>query len=1098
MPHARSWGLGVSVASRTQALDGSIAALLVKVVDAFSRDLVDEGSVRSQLSLHGIEGAGADAIWLFIGAHAAQISQLRTALPDLLAELATSSPDFSKLVLPAAKLWGAAAALARQAPAVSLPGWPGAGTYLDMLLGEAVEEVVADLSPGSWALLRSLHLLGPGLPLTGALGSFIDDPMGFVWARIQAERRDLDLTLAGLVTGPRVTSILTTPSATAGRIVPEVAAAFPSARQVLARMTIRLAADTYDDPVPVVAELLGTDSVPPAFAALVLRTSPWPHPFDLSPHLQLNLEPPANALGIGMSASRSIVPIGPGQPRLSLASSFDRGFTLGADGGLRMELSKPVVEASLDGTSWMARAGVESFSLRIPPNVLGPVLGTLLPRQGIEIRGRLMFRLDGQGLHMDGAAGMVVTSPESIRLPGMVIHSLKTEVGMEGRALRVRATGTMVFGFGPLTVTMEGLGLDQRVEFIADGSGNLGLFQIDAPTPARPAGLGLRLDAAIVKGGGFLRMQGDEVAGAMELALTLGGVEIDVRAAGVLGSIDNRVSLVVVMSMAFSPPLELFLGLTLNAVGGVFALNRTVDVNALGGVVRDGRAGNLLFPDDPVARADEVIGAIKSVFPPKAGQYVIGPMLRLGWGRPVSFVTADVGLLMVFPQPTQLVILGQVRIALPASDLALINLQAGFTGGFDFGSGNIWFDASLERSTIGLFDVAGDVALRAGPSGFLFSAGGFHPRFQAPSTVPPPRRLSISISPSPILHIAAAAYFAVTASTLQFGAGLRVEAKLGPIGARGSLTLDVLIHTEPHLAFIAELTGGFALTFAGEEIASVHLDVLLEGPGRWHARAHASIELLFIEVSGTINLAWGHDAGGLLPPVDVPALVRQALLAPTVWTHVLPAADAGMVTLRDGADGLHPLGSLRVTQTVAPLGESLQRFGGSDVSSRDPIQVQITSVGAGDPGPMQELFAPAQFFAMSDDERLSKPAFIPYQAGATLKGEAYSPVQDALTVDIVYEEATSDRPRGGRGRPVKASPEWMGWIAKGAAGRHHAGDGPIVPRRDLGIQEPVYTVADVASGQRQAVATGKSIVTTSIMRSADSMLLADYELEGAA
>ena len=89
----------------------------------------------------------------------------------------------------------------------------------------------------------------------------------------------------------------------------------------------------------------------------------------------------------------------------------------------------------------------------------------------------------------------------------------------------------------------------------------------------------------------------------------------------------------------------------------------------------------------------------------------------------------------------------------------------------------------------------GDIALRAGPQGFVFTAGGFNPSFTPPPDLGNLRRLAISISPSSVLKIAADAYFALTASTLQFGAALYVEAKLGPIGAKGHVSLDTLILT---------------------------------------------------------------------------------------------------------------------------------------------------------------------------------------------------------------------------------------------------------------------------------------------------------------
>jgi hypothetical protein len=1084
------------VAETKVALDGAIAALLLRIVDTFTRDLTGEASVRGKLSLRGIEGADADAVWQFVSGHAADVTRLRANLPGLIGELGSSSPDLATLIQPVADLWKVVASLADGAPAIPMPDLPDAGSYLDIALGEAVEQVLADLSPASWAIGRSLHLVGPGRPIVDAITGFLADPTGYLWARLDGERRNLDITLAGLVTGPQVTSVLTIPADDDRSIAPEVAAVFPTARVVIGRITFRLAVDTYDDPIPITFEVLGTEAAPPAFVAAVLRTPGWLKAIDVSPHLRLVVDPLNSPLGIGIAADGSVVPIAAGQPSLAVNSTFATSFSFGAEGGLQIELGKPLVEANLDMDAWGLRAGVEEFSVRIPPTVLGPILGMLLPRNGIDIRGRLIFKFDGEGLRLDGGVGLVATWPESLRLPGLVVHSLKTALEFKGPALGLAATGTVVVGLGPLTVTIEGLGLKQHVALAPDGNGNVGLLQIDTPDIAMPSGLGVRLDASIVKGGGFLRVEGDEIAGALELALALGSLEIEIRAVGVLSSIDGRVSLIVVMSIQFTPAIELFLGLTLNAVGGIFGFNRTVDREGLGALVRSGRVGDVLFPDDLVARANEVIAAVKQVFPPKADQYVVGPMLRLGWGRPISFVTADVALLVTFPDPAQFLILGQFRLALPTADVALINLQAGFAGGIDLSSGVVWFDASLERSTIGLFDVAGDVALRAGPSGFLFSAGGFHPRFVAPANVPALRRLSIAISPSPILRIGAEAYFAVTASTLQFGAGVHMEAELGPIGAKGFLTLDVLIHTEPHLLFLAELTGGFALTFSGEEVASIHLDVLLEGPGRWHAHAHASIELLFIEVSGTIELAWGEDAGGLLPAVDVADRVREALKAPTVWSHVMPLADAGLVTLRDGADGLHPLGSLRLTQTLAPLRVALERFGASPVTSADPVVVTITTAGAGTPTRAEELFAPAQFFQMTDDERLSKPPFIPFEAGSMLAGDAYSAAVDPVTVDIVYEEFTTPPEPGGSGLLVKLSPDWLSLATTGAAGRHHAADGPIVPRRDLGLREPGYAVADAVSGRRLGDVVGKSLVATSIRRSADTVLVAEYELRG--
>ena len=103
------------------------------------------------------------------------------------------------------------------------------------------------------------------------------------------------------------------------------------------------------------------------------------------------------------------------------------------------------------------------------------------------------------------------------------------------------------------------------------------------------------------------------------------------------------------MPVQFAPPIEIFLGLTLNAVGGVFGLNRTVDTTGLRGLVRDGRTNDVLIPHDLIARADLLLSAVATVFPAKPTQYLAAPILELGWGRPVSLVTMTAGVVFTFP-----------------------------------------------------------------------------------------------------------------------------------------------------------------------------------------------------------------------------------------------------------------------------------------------------------------------------------------------------------------------------------------------------------------------------------------------------------------
>lgn len=1074
-----------------ESLDGALAVLLTRVMQSFSGELSSETSVRGLLSPLGVKGVDADTVWAFVSANSGNIAGLNTGLPGLMAQLRSSNPDLTSLIRPAKDLWTTVEGLVTTAPNIDVPALPGVGSILDVFLSGALDTTLQAQSPLGWAFFRSIGLIGPDVPIVDALGDIVQSPTAFVWKQWEGQRRNLDVTVAGLLTGPRTSSALWTTAG--GAIAPEVKVALPTASTVVARVTVRFAADTFDEPVPVVVEILGDDAQPPTFVAAVIRTPPWLAPLQLSDAVTLDLQPLTNPLGVALTGFGSLVPLAAGQPELHLSSTFRTELTFGPSGGLHVTLAEPLLRFGLGASSWSAAFGFGRFEIVIPNDVAGPIVGLLLPKAGITIRGKLVAAMDGGGFHLDGGVGLSASWPDTLRLPGVLVRDLKTDVTV-GAEIGLAAYGTVVITLGPLTVSIEGLGVSQLLRITPDGSGNLGVVELAAPALRMPTGFGVSVDAVILKGGGFLRVEGDEISGALELALTLGPISLTVRAVAVLGTVDGAVSFIVVMSVEFTPAIEIFLGLTLNAVGGIFGLNRTLDPEGLGDVVRSGRMDDVMFPEDLAARAIEVIAAVKKVFPARRGQFVVGPMLKLGWGRPVSFVTLSVGVVFTFPKPVIVAVVGNLHLALPADALALVNLNCSFAGGIRFDTGDVWFDASLARSTIGTFDVGGDLCLRAGGTyGFIFSAGGFHPKFTPPPGLPAVRRLSISISPSPILSMRAEAYFAVTSSTLQFGAHVVVKADLGPIGIDGDLGLDVLFQTEPRFHFIAEISGHFRLTVFGDEVCGISIDLLLEGPGRWHARAHASFHFLFVSVSGTLDLSWGDDAPEDRPAVDVARKVHDALEADPVWAHVVPAVDSGLVHVRAGASALHPLGSLRLTQTAAPLNRGLTRFGPNKVTSVDPVQAVVTAAGAGAPVIAQELFAPAQFFDMTDDERLSKPQFVPFDAGSVVSGDQWSPAVDPLTVDVIYEESTSDTPAGFREKMLTTVDVGaLAWSITGAAGRSRSNT-VAATTRPITVNEVTYAVADATTG-RALSAFASNEIFASMAVSADRVTLADYEM----
>lgn len=1074
-------------------LDGALVAFLVQVLDRFEATVSDPDALLATLQSVGLDEATVTEYRAFLDGRATDIAKLSTDLPALLTVLESSSPNLPSLIAPVRDLWSVVSGLVADAPKATpaqLPHAPSLpnGDVLGQFVTTAVDGVLRREGQALWAALSATGLVGPGRSILSSLESAAAAPLPYVWDLYQSLRRENTLSIAGVLTGPRVTSMSSVELGPKEAPSPEAAATFGADAVVLQRLILGVAADTYDELFTIKVEILGTAADPPQFLAGVLSMGAIAAPVNLGAALQLSLDPLNAPFALAMTDFGHVTQIAGSPPKLSLSAKTERAYAFGPDGGIRLSLQQPVFVVEATPDSWGAQFGVTAFELTVPRSAAGDLLGMLLPSSGVVLRGKLLFRLDAAGFHFDGGVGLSAKWPDTIRLPGVVVHSLQTTVAASGSNFPITATATLVVSLGPLTATIEGFGVEQPLRLTTDGSGDLGIIDLDRPAFAAPTGIGIAIDASLVKGGGFLRLTDTEIAGALELSVVLGSLELAVQAFGVIQEVNGQVSFLVVMSVTFSPPLEIFLGLTLNAVGGIFGLNRTVDTTALRGLIRDGHAQDVLIPEDLIGRADTVLSAVGTVFPPASHRYIAGPILDLGWGRPTSLVTMTVGVVLTFPDPDVVVIIGEVRIALPEPKAPIIDLRADFAGTINPTTGDVAFDASLARSRIATFDVTGDLLLRGGSESFVFTAGGFHPQFTPPPDLPTLRRLSISISPSSLLHIAAEAYFAVTGSSIQFGAAMSVEATLGPLGAKGHVSLDTLIHTEPTLHFSATVSGDFHLTVGGDDLATMNVDILLEGPGHWHARATASISFLFFSVSGTLDLDWGTDAPVVLgPPVDVAARVHDALADDSTWRHVVPAADAGLAQLRKGADGLHPLGRLRLTQTAAPLDVALEKFGGSAVTSPGPVTVAVTASG-GVVTVAQEQFAAGQFFQLSDEDRVGKPSFLPFDAGATVAGQTWQ-VSDPQTATVVYEESLGLD--DGRTSFTVAEPATWGWVGLGAAGRlRPVLTEPATPR--IAVSAPTYSVVDAATGA--IVATGSpAAVKASTWRSADTVAVADFE-----
>lgn len=721
--------------------------------------------------------------------------------------------------------------------------------------------------------------------------------------------------------------------------------------------------------------------------------------------LQLD-EPAALDAGVSVTLRPGVAP----QARLGLEGPSAGDVTAGRVGAtLRIARSAPMTLLELPGGSSLAvaavtvgggvgatpkgpqpyvDAGVEGGKLTLAVADRDSFLATIMPG------GPLVVDLDlglvwnqAQGVSLRGGGALQKTISLHENLGPFRIDTLNLIGTLAGDALEVEASVTGGAGLGPFDATVDRIGLATT---IAAHDGNLGPLDVQLGFKP-PNGLGLSVDATVVKGGGYLFFDpaAGEYAGVLELSLK------DIVQIKAIALLETRLpggqsgfSLLFVLTAEF-PPIQLGFGFTLLGVGGLAGVNRTTAVDVIRAGLRNHALDSVLFPDDPVHNAPRIISDLRSIFPASQGRYLFGPMLEFGWGTP-TLISARLGFILELPDPLRIIILGQLRAALPSEDAALVQLHVDALGIIDFGQKTFSLDASLYDSSVLIYALSGDMAMRLNwgdaPS-FAFSLGGLHPRFQPPPGFPQLRRLTLSLGDGDNPRLSCDNYMAVTSNSVQFGAHVELYAEGGGFGVHGYLGFDVLIILSP-FSFVAGMEAGVDLLAGGDVLMGIHLSFTLSGPTPWRAWGSASISLFFFDISVDFDISWGDDHQAVLPPIDARTPLLAALSDPRNWSAALPAGAEQAVSLAAAAPGgaaivVHPLGRLTVHERVVPLDVTISRFGSGVPDYWNHFEVVDVNLN-GHPAPsnvVQDRFARGQFFELPDEDKLSKPSFEPMDAG---------------------------------------------------------------------------------------------------------------------
>jgi hypothetical protein len=222
--------------------------------------------------------------------------------------------------------------------------------------------------------------------------------------------------------------------------------------------------------------------------------------------------------------------------------------------------------------------------------------------------------------------------------------------------------------------------------------------------------------------------------------------------------------------------------------------------------------------------------------------------------------------------------------------------------------------------------------------------------------------------------------------------------------------------------FDADISGSVALMAGSDTLMSVGLDASLSGPAPWHIAGDFKVHILFFDVHKSFSYTWGESTPATpIAPVQVIPLLTAAFADSRNWGTQLPANVPSLVSLRsqNGTTVVaHPLAQLEVHESIAPLGLQITRFGAAPISGATlfnitDFQVNGTTVWT-QTTPVLDDFAPAQFFDLTDQEKLEGPSFEQHNAGVCFNsGPAVSgaSLSKAITYETWYVDESGGVPR---------------------------------------------------------------------------------------
>ena len=340
-----------------------------------------------------------------------------------------------------------------------------------------------------------------------------------------------------------------------------------------------------------------------------------------------------------------------GAPDLDLAVTFSApvSMTLGDPDGTRvdvngLEIELGIAERNGGPEPFLAISPIEPIVITLAPPDLGGFLRFLLG-DGIELDLAVDVDISTSGVRIGGALGLAFTISVNQQLAIVHLDLLDIALVAGPDSVQVTARIGIRLELGPIRIEVGGLGAALTLRMAPNGDGTLGELDVRLELLA-PTRLVIVVESDAVNGGGFVDY--DPATGRYTGAPRRRPLRPRDRPPScvvdtMLPGDPDGWALFASLGGAFPGRSRSASGSRCSVLGGMLALNRTMDAEALADRAAQRRRRLAALPGGPVfGDSAQLLAQIDDYFPLLPGNTVVGPVVMLGWGSP-TLITAQLG-----------------------------------------------------------------------------------------------------------------------------------------------------------------------------------------------------------------------------------------------------------------------------------------------------------------------------------------------------------------------------------------------------------------------------------------------------------------------